>query len=59
MIWQYLTEDITGASSKREYGKKGERVAIITHSINMRLVVNEKGNKYWVNVKQLSNDKIR
>jgi hypothetical protein len=57
MIWQYLTEDVKGAASKKEYGKQGERVAIITHSLNMRLVINEKGNKFWVNENQLTNVK--
>ena len=57
MIWQYLTEDVKGASSKKEYGKKGEMVAILTHSLNMRLVVNQYGNKFWVNEKQLTNEK--
>jgi SH3-like domain-containing protein len=54
MIWQYLTEDVKGAASKKEYGKKGERVTILTHSLNMRLVINEKGNKFWVNENQLT-----
>lgn len=58
MIWQYLTQDIKGAASKKLYGNKGDRVSIVTHSLNMRLVVNEKGIKFWVNEKFLSNKKL-
>lgn len=56
MIWQYLTEDIKGALSKKEHGKKGDMVAIVTNSLNMRLVVNQYGHKFWVNEKQLTNE---
>jgi len=58
MIWQYLTQDIKGASSKKMYGLKGDRVSIVTHSLNMRLVINDKGIKFWVNEKYLSSKKL-
>ena len=50
----YLINNQIGASSKKVYGLKGDKVQIITHSINMRLVQNESGQRYWVNVDNLS-----
>jgi hypothetical protein len=57
MIFQYLTEDIYYINSKNLKGKKGDRVYIYESTLNMRLVVNENGKKFWVNEKQLTNDK--
>lgn len=54
MIPVYLKENQIGASSKKVNGLKGDKVYIITHSINMRLVLNEKNNKFWVNINNLS-----
>ena len=54
MIPVYLKENQIGASSKKVYGLKGDKVFILTHSINMRMVIDEKNNKYWVNINNLS-----
>jgi len=58
MIPVYLKENQIGASSKKVYGLKGDKVFILTHSINMRLVVDESNNKYWVNINNLSDAPI-
>jgi hypothetical protein len=50
----YLINNQVGASSKKVNGLKGDKVSIITYSINMRLVENEFGHKFWVNENNLS-----
>jgi hypothetical protein len=47
MIWKYLKQDIIG-SRKNVYGRKGDRVHIIKHQLEMILVINERGNKFFV-----------
>jgi len=59
MIPVYLKENQIGASSRKVYGHKGDKVFILTHSINMRLVVDESDNKYWVNINNLSDAPIQ
>ena len=59
MIPVYLKENQIGASSRKVYGLKGDKVFILTHSINMRLVIDESNNKYWVNINNLSDDPIQ
>ena len=58
MIINYIKEDVKGASSKKEYGKKGDKVYVIGHTINMVLVSDFSGNKFWVNKNILSNEKL-
>lgn len=50
----YLIKNQVGASSRKVNGLKGDKVTIITYSINMRLVENESGHKFWVNENNLS-----
>lgn len=50
----YLINNSIGASSRKINGLKGDKVQIITYSINMRLVENESGHKFWVNENNLS-----
>lgn len=50
----YLINNQVGASSRKVNGLKGDKVSIITYSINMRLVQNEAGHKFWVNENNLS-----
>jgi len=56
MIINYLKEDVQGAASKKDYGKKGDKVYVIGHNINMVLVSDFSGNKFWVNKNKLSNE---
>lgn len=53
MIWQYLKHDIIG-SRKNVYGKQGDRVHIIKHQLEMILVINERGNKFFVKADDLT-----
>lgn len=55
----YLINNQVGASSRKVYGLKGDQVKIITHSINMRLVENEFGQRFWVNENNLSEAPIK
>lgn len=55
----YLITNQVGAFSRKVYGLKGDQVKIITHSINMRLVENQSGNRFWVNVNNLSEAPIK
>jgi hypothetical protein len=50
----YLINNSIGASSRKVNGLKGDQVTIITYSLNMRLVENESGHKFWVNETNLS-----
>jgi uncharacterized protein YgiM (DUF1202 family) len=50
----YLINNSIGASSRKVNGLKGDQVTIITYSLNMRLVENESGHKFWVNENNLS-----
>lgn len=50
----YLINNSIGASSRKVNGHKGDQVKIITYSLNMRLVENETGHKFWVNENNLS-----
>ena len=55
----YLITNQVGASSRKVNGLKGDKVTIITYSINMRLVENESGHKFWVNENNLSEAPIQ
>lgn len=55
----YLITNQVGASSRKVYGLKGDQVKIITHSINMRLVENQSGQRFWVNENNLSEAPIK
>lgn len=55
----YLINNQVGASSRKVNGLKGDKVTIITYSINMRLVENESGHKFWVNENNLSEAPIQ
>ena len=55
----YLINNQVGASSRKVYGLKGDQVKIITYSINMRLVENESGQRFWVNENNLSEAPIK
>lgn len=50
----YLINNSIGASSRKVNGHKGDQVTIITYSLDMRLVENESGHKFWVNENNLS-----
>lgn len=50
----YLINNSIEASSRKVNGLKGDEVKIITYSLNMRLVENESGHKFWVNENNLS-----
>ena len=58
MIINYIKEDVKGAATKKIYGKKGDKVYVIGHTINMVLVSDFSGNKFWVNKNKLSNEKL-
>ena len=55
----YLINNSIGASSRKVNGLKGDQVQIITYSLNMRLVENESGHKFWVNENNLSEAPIQ
>jgi hypothetical protein len=55
----YLINNSIGASSRKVNGLKGDQVKIITYSLNMRLVENESGHKFWVNENNLSEAPIQ
>jgi len=55
----YLINNSIGASSRKVNGLKGDQVKIITYSLNMRLVQNESGHKFWVNENNLSEAPIQ
>jgi len=55
----YLINNSIGASSRKVNGLKGDKVKIITYSLNMRLVENESGHKFWVNETNLSEAPIQ
>lgn len=54
MIWMYLNTDIKGASSRKVYGSKGDKVAILDNSIEMLLVLHESGHKFHIQKELLS-----
>ena len=53
MSFYYLINNQIGALSRKVNGLKGDKVTIITYSLNMRLVQNESGHKFWVNENNL------
>jgi hypothetical protein len=53
-VTYYLINNQIGALSRKVNGLKGDKVSIITYSLNMRLVKNEAGHIFWVNVNNLS-----
>lgn len=55
----YLINNQIGALSRKVNGLKGDKVSIITYSLNMRLVQNESGHKFWVNENNLSEAPIQ
>jgi len=55
----YLINNSIGASSRKVNGLKGDKVTIITYSLNMRLVKNEAGHIFWVNENNLSEAPIQ
>lgn len=59
MIFVYLKEDYSGASSRFDYGKKGDAVVIIERNINMVRVINDRGLEFWLNENRLSTEKIK
>jgi len=48
MIIGYLKETVTGAASKKCYGKKGDKIYVIRNSHDMFVVCNEKGDKFYI-----------
>ena len=54
MIWYYLNKDVKGAASKKVYGFKGDKIAIIKNNIDMYLVIHESGNKFHVRQENVS-----
>jgi len=55
----YLINNQIGALSRKVNGLKGDKVTIITYSLNMRLVKNEAGHIFWVNENNLSEAPIQ
>jgi hypothetical protein len=56
----YLINNSIGASSRKVNGLKGDKVTIITYSLNMRLVESvTTGHKFWVNETNLSEAPIQ
>ena len=55
MIWMFLNTEIKGASSRKVYGVRGDKVAIIDNSIEMLLVLHESGEKFHIQREYLSN----
>ena len=56
----YLINNQIGASSRKINGLKGDKVKIITYSINMRLVESvTSGHRFWVNENNLSEAPIQ
>ena len=53
-VTYYLINNQIGALSRKVNGLKGDKVTIVTYSLNMRLVKNEAGHIFWVNVNNLS-----
>jgi len=58
-VTYYLINNQIGALSRKVNGLKGDKVTIITYSLNMRLVKNEAGHIFWVNVNNLSEAPIQ
>lgn len=59
MIIRYLKSDIKGAYSRLLYGRQGEMVTILQNNINLLLVVNKTGDKYYVKPEQLSDVPVK
>jgi len=56
----YLINNQIGALSRKVNGLKGDKVTIITYSLNMRLVESvTTGHKFWVNENNLSEAPIQ
>ena len=55
----YLINNQIGALSRKVNGLKGDKVTIITYSLNMRLVKNEASHIFWVNENNLSEAPIQ
>ena len=56
----YLINNQIGALSRKVNGLKGDKVTIITYSLNMRLVESvTTGYKFWVNENNLSEAPIQ
>ena len=58
-VTYYLINNQIGALSRKVNGLKGDKVTIITYSLNMRLVKNEAGHIFWVNENNLSEAPIK
>lgn len=58
MIWQYLKSNIKGAASGIYYGLKGDRVSVVSNNVEMILVVNERGDKFYVKADDISSTQI-
>jgi hypothetical protein len=58
-VTYYLINNQIGALSRKVNGLKGDKVTIITYSLNMRLVKNEAGHIFWVNENNLSEAPIQ
>jgi hypothetical protein len=54
MILYYLNKDVKGAASKKVYGVKGDKIAILDNQIDMYLVIHESGNKFHVRQENVS-----
>lgn len=59
MIWMYLKEDIISYNRKTIYGKKGERVIIISNHHPAICVTSETGNSFPCSMEHLSTTKIQ
>lgn len=56
MIWMYLIEDVVSNNKKTIYGKKGDKVYIVSNHYPAVIVCNEKGNKFTTKIKNLKNE---
>ena len=59
MIWMYLNTEIKGAASRKVYGVRGDKVAILDNNIEMLLVLHESGHKFHIQKELLSHEFIQ
>jgi hypothetical protein len=54
MITMYLNQEVKSHTKRNIIAKKGDKVFILQNAINMILVVDVHGFKFWVNQDKLS-----
>jgi len=54
MTFMYLNQEIKSHTKKTIIANKGDKVTIVTRTLNMVLVADNNGFKFWVNQDKLS-----